>query len=221
MRTMKTVAALILVTFWCAAYSRAQDRVVVLHGTVVSDDSVVPDGWLAVQSGKILSITKDKPSVANAIVIETSGYIYPGLVDLHNHPMYAVFPRWSPGETFDNRYQWRNDAWYKVNVGVPGKLMQAEDASFCYLNEYGDVRALVGGTTAIHGTSAQKPQPPFVPTCSKGEIRHLDWYSGLRGSDIGSEHVLGLLGVRDASPAASPTPALVWPAVLLTDSSFI
>src|SRR5947209_4780176 len=158
MRKMIAMSSLVLMTFWCGIYSRAQDRVIALHGTVVSADSVVPDGWLAIQSGKIVSITKDKPSVANAIVVETSGYIYPGLVDLHNHPMYAIFQRWSPGETFENRYQWRNNAWYKINVGVPGKLMQAEDTSFCYLNEYGEIRALVGGTTAIHGTSQQKSQ---------------------------------------------------------------
>lgn len=202
MRPIRLILFLSIFIPLSAACGLAQDRPVALRGTIVAADGLVPDGWIAFKEGRILSITAGKPALPGATYVETNGYIYPGLIDLHNHPMYAAFARWSPAETFENRYEWRNNAFYKIKVGVPARLLQGGEISFCDLNEYGEIRALIGGTTSIHGTSAQTFNPPMVPPCIKGSIRHLDWYSGLRGDTIGNERVLALLGVRDASAAS-------------------
>ena len=41
----------------------------------------------------------------------TSGTIFPGLIDSHNHPHYNAIPLWDHGTAgWDNRYQWRTES---------------------------------------------------------------------------------------------------------------
>lgn len=171
-----------------------QDHEVVLHGTVVTPDAVINDGWLTLKDGRISQVSTEHPDLPQAAYVETQGTIYPGFVDLHNHPMYAVFERWEPYREFVNRYEWRKDPAYESHVGQPGAVLQTSLGTYCDLSEYGELRALIGGTTSIHGTSLPKGQGT-VPDCLKGLIRHLDWFSGLRGNAPGHEKVYGVLDV--------------------------
>ena len=56
---------------------------------------------------------------ANATAIDTHGIIAPGLIDLHNHLTYNVFPRWHPTEEFGNRYDWQQKPIYQTLDRVP------------------------------------------------------------------------------------------------------
>jgi 5-methylthioadenosine/S-adenosylhomocysteine deaminase len=76
------------------ALAAADGGPVLIGGTIVAADRVIPNGWIAVQNGKILSISEAKPVLPGARTIATHDIVFPGLVDLHNHPLYAVFPRW-------------------------------------------------------------------------------------------------------------------------------
>src|SRR6267378_1912588 len=133
-----------------------QETPIILNGAIVAPDGVILNGSVEILNGKVVVVSPKKLNIPGTVVVETGGTIYPAFVDLHNHPIYSVFSRWEPNSLFADRYFWRQLAGYGQRVGTPGRLLQEDDQAFCDLSEFGDLRAVVGGTTAIHGTSAQK-----------------------------------------------------------------
>ncbi|RDJ94254.1 hypothetical protein B4Q13_15855, partial [Lacticaseibacillus rhamnosus] len=74
----------------------------------------------------------------------------------HNHPMYNIFQRWTPKTKFKNRYEWRDLQEYKDLVGTPGaELQHKDDQTFCDIDEYVEVKELIGGTTSVAGISGR------------------------------------------------------------------
>lgn len=144
-----------VISFLWTPTAFAQDMV--LGGTVVTPDKVIADGWVVIRSGLIDSISTGRQPSGSETVVKTNGFIFPGLIDLHNHPMYNVFERWKPAGRFKNRYEWRDLPQYSTLIGKPGSdLQNSDDGTFCDVDEYSEVRALVGGTTAITGISARR-----------------------------------------------------------------
>jgi 5-methylthioadenosine/S-adenosylhomocysteine deaminase len=99
--------------------------------------------------------------------------ILPGLIDMHNHPGYNVFAAWEPPTEYKNRYEWRASAPYNLLITLPEDWLLLLQ-SIGVLPEgtqlrYAEIRALVGGVTAIQGVNdppgTQKQQPL---------IRHID-----------------------------------------------
>jgi 5-methylthioadenosine/S-adenosylhomocysteine deaminase len=172
----------------------AQD--LVLSGAVVTPDKVLSQGWVVVKDGHILSVLEKAPEDAKGIVIETNGIIFPGFVDLHDHPMYNIFKRWTPKTAFKNRYEWRDLPEYIALVGKPGgDLQKKDDSTFCDIDEFVEIKALLGGTTSLAGISGRRGFADPVPRCVSGLARNLDWASGFYGSTVGSERVENTLGV--------------------------
>ena len=191
-RTLLKACAILLLSIASAA--QAQD--VVLTGVVVTPEKVISKGWVIIKGGRIDSIVEKAPTSANGPVIETNGMIFPGFVDLHNHPMYNIFKRWQSKTKFKNRYEWRDFQEYKDLVGTPGgELQRKDDQTFCDMDEYVEVKALIGGTTSITGISARRGANPAVPNCVSGLARNLDWASGFYGPGVGNERVENTLGV--------------------------
>ena len=186
---------LLVLTIAACTVVRAQERPVALGGTIVTPDGTM-DGWILIQNGTIRGISQNKPDTQNATYIETRGVIYPGLVDIHNHPMYSAFPRWSPFRQFVDRYEWRRFEGYRWRVGLLASELLRIEKWFCDLLRFAELRALIGGTTSIQGISpifSKERTEPYVPDCIKGLIRHLDWYSGLWGNEIGKERLHGVI----------------------------
>jgi 5-methylthioadenosine/S-adenosylhomocysteine deaminase len=197
-RGLYCIAVWLLFTPICA---HAQN--VVLKGAIVTPDRLIPNGWIVVKNGRIEVISTTRPAGADA-VIDTGGIIFPGFVDLHNHPMYNAFERWTPGRVFKNRYEWRDLDAYKKLVGTPGgELQRKDEQTFCDLDEYSEIKAAIGGTTSITGISGRRGTAAPVPDCVAGLIRNLDWASGFYGSGIGHERIENALGVtpRDMKDA--------------------
>ena len=159
----------------------------ILSGTIVTPDVVLPHGYVLIQNGRISKVSDRKPDVAGAIFFDTNGLIYPGLVDLHNHVPWNVVPRWAPPRLYSNRYEWRADPEYQSKVGIPFRNLLA-GGSFCDMNAYGEMRALVGGTTSILATTAAP--------CIHGLVRNLDYNSELYGTtELNLEHVVSTIEV--------------------------
>ena len=163
----------------------------VIGGTVITPNGPVPNAWIVIDQGKIQAIMTTPPGITGSKVLPTNDLIFPGFVDLHNHPLYNVIPRWRAGRLFDNRYQWRNDSGYKAAIANPqSALMKA--GGFCDADEFSEVKALIGGTTSIIGISSYGT----VPHCFDGLARNLDLASGFypRGA---AERIRNEIGVED------------------------
>jgi 5-methylthioadenosine/S-adenosylhomocysteine deaminase len=122
------------------------DARVLEHGTVyVGDDgriaAVQPAGDAA------------PAGFAAAKKLDTKGVVYPGLIDLHSHVAYNTLPLW---EAADVPYK-HHDSWpgedhpppYATSVSWPVRVLGQAAAEA--LIKYVEVKALVGGTTAIQG----------------------------------------------------------------------
>lgn len=153
---------------------------IVLKGTIVTPDEIIEPGWIVIENGIIKSVLSERPNMPGAIELDAQGIIFPGLVDLHNHVSFNVFPRWQPTQLFSNRYEWRGDDEYKALVSTPYANLRSRH--FCDMNTYGEVRALIGGTTSILATA-----PTF---CIRGLVRNLDHNSGFYDFfEQDSEHI--------------------------------
>jgi len=178
----------------------------VIGGAIVTPQGVRPNSWLVVEDGKITRITPDKPSIPGAKVLQTADLVFPGVIDLHNHPLWAVFPRFAPkappaAAPWPNRYAWRGDARYLAALQIPWWNMMTHGA-FCDLDEYAELQALIGGTTAILGLDLVDENKP-APGCIRGLARNLDYASGFHGSGTSNEGIAWVLGVAsDMKPDA-------------------
>jgi len=167
---------------------------------------VNPHGWLVIDDHRISQVSDTKPAIVGAHVLETTDLVFPGFVDLHNHPLWAVFPRFAPkappaAAPWPNRYAWRADVRYHKALQDPWWQMMTHGA-FCDLDEYAELQALMGGTTSILGLDLVDDTKP-APDCIKGLARNLDYASGFHGDGTSNEGVAWVLGVTsDMKPDA-------------------
>jgi 5-methylthioadenosine/S-adenosylhomocysteine deaminase len=136
-----------------ALVSAAPSEAFALKGCVLTPDRAIENGYVVVGDGTtIKAVSQSRPS--GVPVRETDGVILPGLIDLHGHPEFNVFAAWEPPRQFPNRYAWRGSDLYKQLVREPqDRLLTALPAKTQL--RYSEIRALVGGVTAIQGTGGQ------------------------------------------------------------------
>ena len=151
-------------------------RSVVLAGSVVTMNAareVLNPGLVWVHNGLIVAIGRDSYTLAAAVadealkqelqrapVVHLTGVIYPGMIDLHNHPEYAIYPLLPIKRKYRDRYEWRfydND--YARRITNLNTLLTAPH----YLDlgvdvgRYGEYKALMGGTTTLQGSRTSLP----------------------------------------------------------------
>jgi cytosine/adenosine deaminase-related metal-dependent hydrolase len=134
----------------------------VIEGRIVALDRADPDTEFAGRvfiddSGTVEAVAKDSapaPSgFTNAPVIDVGdALVLPGLIDLHNHIGYNTLPLWSEPKQktpFAHHDSWTRAPTYQSAISWPANaLVQTEPEA---LLAYVQLRALVGGTTAIQG----------------------------------------------------------------------
>ena len=130
--------------------------------TMASENAVIPNGNVLVIDGIIEAVWSDadpEPQAAEGVMtIDTSGTIYPGLIDAHNHAHYNYIPLWDHGTNgWQNRYQWQAEEAYKDAVSRVKSHVTSGGSAGCDLNpegmKFAELRSLAGGTTAIQGSS--------------------------------------------------------------------
>jgi 5-methylthioadenosine/S-adenosylhomocysteine deaminase len=130
----------------------APAEAVAFKGCVLTPAEAIEEGYVVVAGKQIQAVQKAKPQGVKTH--DTGGVILPGLIDLHGHPEFNVFAAWEPPRRFPNRYAWRGSDLYKELVRRPqDKLLKAVPPKTQL--RYAEVRALVGGVTAIQGTGGQ------------------------------------------------------------------
>jgi 5-methylthioadenosine/S-adenosylhomocysteine deaminase len=124
---------------------------VALHGKVLTPDGP-KRGYVVIDGDHIADIRTHKPT--GVAVHETDGVILPGLIDMHNHPEFNIFAAWEPPQLFANRYRWRgSDIYHKLVRDPQNKLLTS--LPLRTETRYAEIRALVGGVTAIQGASGK------------------------------------------------------------------
>jgi 5-methylthioadenosine/S-adenosylhomocysteine deaminase len=147
---------------------------VILRGTVVTMNTsgdVITDGFVWVKSGVIVGVansleglealravrsdtTISADDLRNTPQIDTQGLIYPGLIDLHNHPEYAIYPLLPIRRAYKDRYEWRfyDDDYAKRITHLNTLLTQpAYFGLAAEVGRYGEYMAVAGGTTTLQG----------------------------------------------------------------------
>ena len=134
------------------------EKTVVLRGKVVSMHKEVKTGRVVIRDGKVVAIVPlSAGPIPGAVEIETDGYIYPGLMNLHNHLSYNFLPLLDVPKRYENRYEWPGGKAYDRYVNDPKTYVTKPDY-YDLMEEalkYAEVRAIIGGETAIQGAEAR------------------------------------------------------------------
>jgi 5-methylthioadenosine/S-adenosylhomocysteine deaminase len=131
----------------------AAEQAVALHGCVLTPARAIEGGYVVVSGGQIEAVQDKKPE---GVPVHETGdaVIAPGLIDLHGHPEFNVFAAWEPPRQFPNRYSWRGSDLYHELVRDPqDRILEALPPRTQL--RYAEIRALVGGVTAIQGTGGR------------------------------------------------------------------
>ena len=138
-----------------------------LGGTVILPWGTM-NGYVLVKDESIVGLVASRDAVpCGAAIVDTGGVIAPGLVDLHNHVAYNFIGTWTPPKLYNNRYQWADDASYAAAVKTPYNAVKSA-GHLCQAQKWGELRALMGGTTTIQGSIGY--------TCQSGWVRNVESY---------------------------------------------
>src|SRR5262245_26542035 len=119
--------------------------------------------------------------------IQTEGVLYPGLIDLHSHIPYNLRTLWTPARTepYTSHNQWPDADTYSQEITAPARVWSKSPAAKEVL-AYAEVKAIVGGTTAIQGApGTSKPYEGFL-------VRNVDNETFGTGKDMVSQSALTL-----------------------------
>jgi len=159
-------AGILLVLFFSLGRVFAQSPPIALSGTLITPDGVVPDGVVLVQGGLIVAAGAHVSLPPGTRTVETHGILAPGLIDLHNHLTWNVFPRWKPTAEFATRYDWQHSTLYSTLLEGPHQAL-SEAGLECQMERYAEVKAISEGETSVVG-GVDSP-------CVQGLARNLDY----------------------------------------------
>lgn len=157
------------------------DPGLLLRGVVLLPGDVLDPGEVLIVGDTITCVAEDCSGAAGAsaaTIIDTHGVISPGLIDAHNHLPYNFLPEWVPDpmRLFGNRYEWADDPGYEEHIR-PYTAHRSSGTHFCPAAKWGELRALVHGTTTVQGQSLRQG-------CIDRLVRNADHYHG-----IGHDHM--------------------------------
>ena len=201
---MPRILPLLLVVLSISCLAQSPEKHLLIQGNLVTPEGIIQGGWLDIADHHILHIEKSRPDLPGAQLLQTNDLIFPGFIDLHNHPTFNIFPRWTPPHKFPNRYAWRDWIVYQQQLEGKARTLFAEPETFCDIDEYVEVKALIGGTTSIIGLGSNDPAHPS-PECLKGLVRNLDHYTGFYGKEVDHERIANSIGIlpRDMTAAVA------------------
>jgi 5-methylthioadenosine/S-adenosylhomocysteine deaminase len=157
-----------------------------LRGTVITPAEVLQDAVVTISGNKIRQVGPLSPSKQPATVVDGDSFIFPGLIDLHDHITWNLLPRWKPNELFSNRYEWQQRMAYSVALNEPHAKLVADHELACDADRFGEIKAIVGGATSIVGSLTPTPKTDDN-ACIEGLARNLDNYSGFDGAVLNHE----------------------------------
>lgn len=199
---------------------------ILLEGTVVTmnaDRDVIHNGRVLVRDGRIAAVWQGGRvpadiDLAGAVRVPLGphAYIYPGLINLHDHPFYDVLPVWQPPashrqpsvgrplgtEPYANRYQWNTGpgiAPEEVRLITNPSAMLTQASALGRLADvikFGKARMILGGTTTTQGGGSS---PAYDSLLARNvESAHFG-----RQRILSRVAAIGSLGAADATALSS------------------
>jgi cytosine/adenosine deaminase-related metal-dependent hydrolase len=150
-----------------------------LRGTVLTPTGVLDPGEVLVVGNTITCVAADcsaTAGAATATIVATHGIISPGLIDSHNHLAYDFLGEWIAPVPYVDRYTWANDPTYEAFI-APYADQRSTAAVYCPAAKWGELRAIVHGTTTVLGGSAQQG-------CVNIFVRNPDHYDGIGNEQL-------------------------------------
>jgi cytosine/adenosine deaminase-related metal-dependent hydrolase len=179
------VRLLLLIELCTGSHLVAQDTFAI-SGTIVTSRGIVDNATMIVVHGKIQDIRANRSAPPEMISVKVDGIVFPGLIDLHNHLVWNVFPRWKLPEPVTTRYEWQAMPEYTARLGGPESVMIDKGAG-CDMERYAEVKALLGGATSVAGSFGPTDSDPARNDCVRGLARNLDAFSGLYSKSLNGE----------------------------------
>src|SRR5438093_5326239 len=103
-----------LVSSACGAAE--QDGPWAIYGHIVSTAGAT-EGWVVFDYSGISALYCSENDIPkNARKLRHNGYIFPSLIDAHNHAHWNALPQWRAGRKFNSRYEWLVDSEYQAKV---------------------------------------------------------------------------------------------------------
>ena len=153
-------AAALVLAGAAQAQWNAEPGLVLVGKVVTMNDAgeVFPNSRVWLANGKIMAIARAGEALPDAArdapVVDSKGVIYPGIIDLHNHPEYAIYPLMPIRRRYQDRYEWRwYDEGYNKRITYPQEVLTRPyylDLGI-EIGRYGEYKALAGGTTSLQG----------------------------------------------------------------------
>ncbi len=153
-------AATLVLAGAAQAQWNAEPGLVLVGKVVTMNDAgeVFPNSRVWLANGKIMAIARAGEALPDAArdapVVDSKGVIYPGIIDLHNHPEYAIYPLMPIRRKYQDRYEWRwYDEHYNKRITYPQEVLTRPyylDLGI-EIGRYGEYKALAGGTTSLQG----------------------------------------------------------------------
>jgi len=128
-----------------------------ITGYICDYEEIIPEGGLILEADKIIweGEKDDLLDISEKLtlmkILETDDYIYPGLIDAHNHPDYNFLPKWEPDNFFDNRYEWARKTAYRKFMD-PKRDLQKKRGFNVFFPKLAEIKAILNGTTMTQGT---------------------------------------------------------------------
>ena len=157
----------------------AESGVVLVGKVVTMNDAgdVLPHARVWLAGGKIAAIARAGESLPegakDAPVVDSKGVIYPGIIDLHNHPEYAIYPLLPINRKYRDRYEWRwYDDVYNKRITYPQEILTRPH----YLDlgieigRYGEYKALAGGTSFLARLGSKPTRRLTMAVTSSGRL---------------------------------------------------
>src|SRR5580700_783600 len=133
-------------------------RTIGLVGSVWTTDGREQLQTLVIEKGKIIRVIEGKGDLSGfpgivVIELDAETVIFPGLLNLHTHIGYNILPIWESHQVWKNRFQWRNNAGYKAQIGGLVDYIKSgwtgDTVAQAIISE---IQAVAGGTTVIQET---------------------------------------------------------------------
>jgi cytosine/adenosine deaminase-related metal-dependent hydrolase len=123
--------------------------------TMKAGTQPIPSGIIYIEGNSIVAVSPANapapPNFNTVSVVDTSGTIYPGLIELHNHLSYNALKLWNVPKPYTNRDDWARHPDYRKLISGPmnvlGKTLTYPEAIVRYV----ECKCLLGGTTASQG----------------------------------------------------------------------